>query len=138
MKDLCDLILEYAKVISWNGEPGRTTLGETFIDTGSNEPVKCPVQNLSPDVEKIVMEQVKQWLDDGTIVSVCDKGSPWHSGILVVPKKRIKGQPQRWHYCIDFRALNSCCVFTDKNAVYPFFNPRNVPYAGEIIPIFDQ
>ena len=90
------MILEYAEVISWNGEPGRTTLGETFIDTGSNEPVKCPVQNLSPDVEKIVMEQVKQWLNDGTIVPVCDRGSPWNSRILVVPKKRIEGQPQRW------------------------------------------
>ena len=29
LKDLYDLILEYAEVISWNGEPGRTTLGET-------------------------------------------------------------------------------------------------------------
>ena len=90
------MILEYAEVISWNGELGYTTLGETFIDTGSNEPVKCPVQNLSPDVEKIVMEQVDQWLKDGTIVPVCDKGSPWHSRILVMPKKWIQGQPQRF------------------------------------------
>ena len=95
-------------------------MGETFIDTGSNEPVKCPVQNLSPDVEKIVMKQVDQWLKDGTIVPVCDKGSPWHSRILVVPKKRIEGQPQRFLCCIDFRALNQRCLFTDKTPFTPF------------------
>ena len=49
LEDLHDLIFEFAEAISWNGKPGRTKLGETFIDTGSNEPVKCPVQNLSPD-----------------------------------------------------------------------------------------
>ena len=30
LEDLYDLILEFAEVISWNDEPGRTTLGETF------------------------------------------------------------------------------------------------------------
>ena len=119
LEDLCDLILSFSSVVSWNGEPGRTHLGETFIDTGSNKPVKCPVQNLSPDVEKIVLEQVDQWLKDGTIVSVCDKGSPWNSRILVVPKKRIEGQPQRWRCCIDFRALNERCVFTDRTPFTP-------------------
>ena len=119
LEDLCDLILNFSNVVSWNGEPGRTHLGETFIDTGSNKPVKCPVQNLSPDVEKIVLEQVDQWLKDGTIVSVCDKGSPWNSRILVVPKKRIEGQPQRWRCCIDFRALNERCVFTDRTPFTP-------------------
>ena len=119
LEDLCDLILEFSEAISWNGEPGRTHLGETFIDTGSNKPVKCPVQNLSPDVEKIVMEQIEQWLNDGTIVTVCDKGSPWSSRLLVVPKKRIEGQPQRWRCCIDFRALNEPCVFTDKTPFTP-------------------
>ena len=93
LEDLHDLILVFADAISWNGEPGRTKLGETFIDTGTNDAVKCPVQNLSPDVEKIVMAQVQQWLDDGTIVPVCNKGSPWNSRILIVPKKRIEGQP---------------------------------------------
>ena len=62
LEDLHDLILVFADAISWNGEPGRTKLGETFIDTGTNDAVKCPVQNLSPDVEKIVMAQVQQWL----------------------------------------------------------------------------
>ena len=62
--------LPFAEAISWNSEPGCTTLEEIYIDTGHNHAFKCPAKNLSPDVEKIVMEQVEAWLKDGTIFQV--------------------------------------------------------------------
>ena len=76
------------------------------MNTGSNPAVKCPVRNLSPDVAKIVQNQIKIWLDTGIIVPVCSKGSDWNAWVLVVAKKLIPGQPQQYRICIDYRHLN--------------------------------
>ena len=62
LEDLHDLILEFAKIISWNGEPGNTTLGEAHIDTGKNQAVKYLLKILSQDVIAIVMEEIKTGL----------------------------------------------------------------------------
>ena len=114
LEDLQNLILEFADVISWNSDLGHTTLGETYNDTGKNPAVKCLVKIFSPDVGAIVMEQIKTWLKEKTIVPICDKGTKWNSKILVVPKTQIEGQPKCYRCCLDFRALNAACVFTNK------------------------
>ena len=51
---LHDIILKYQNCVSWNGEPGRTNLGETEICTGGASPVFIPPNRFSPDVAKIV------------------------------------------------------------------------------------
>ena len=85
---LHELIMSYKDCISWNGEPGKTNLGETEICTGGASPIFVPPSRLSPDVAKIVEKQIKKWLDNGTIVPADNKGSRWNARLLIVPKKQ--------------------------------------------------
>ena len=57
---LHELLMVYNDCISWNGEPGKTNLGETEICTGGATPIFVPPSRLSPDVAKIVEKQIKQ------------------------------------------------------------------------------
>ena len=110
LQQLIDIIIDYSDVISWDGSPGETTLGETQIHTGSAAPVFCPPRRMSPDVAAIVEKQLKKWLEQGIIVRACNKGSRWNARLLVVPKRQIPGCPQEYRLCCDLRHLNKLCI----------------------------
>ena len=107
---LHDIILKYQKCVSWNGEPGKTNLGETEICTGSATPVFIPPNRFSPDVAKIVEKQIKKWLENGTIIPADNKGSRWNAKLLIVPKKQVEGAGKEWRVCADLRHLNKACI----------------------------
>ena len=113
------LLLQYSDVISFHGEPGLTTLGETYINTGTHKGIRCPPRRMSPDVEKIVQAQITQWLDEGVIVPVCQRGTDWNARLLVVAKRQIPGEPKQYRVCVDLRHLNRCCSI-DHSPFAPF------------------
>ena len=110
LQQLIDIIIDYSDVISWDGSPGETTLGETQIHTGQATPVFCPPRRMSPDVAAIVEKQLTKWLDQGIIVRACNTGSRWNARLLIVPKRKIQGCPQEYRLCCDLRHLNKLCI----------------------------
>ena len=110
LQQLIDVIIDYSDVISWDGSPGETTLGETQIHTGQATPVFCPPRRMSPDVAAIVEKQLNKWLEQGIIVRACNKGSRWNARLIVVPKRKISGCPQEYRLCCDLRHLNKLCI----------------------------
>ena len=113
------LLWRLREVISFNDDPGKTSLGVTYIMTGNAKPVFCPPNRLSPDVEQLVLKQVEQWLRDDIIEEIDDKGSSWNSRLLIIPKKKVPGEPQRYRVCVDLRALNRACQ-TNLSPFAPF------------------
>ena len=101
-----DLLLQFTDAISWNGEPGFTTLVQTDIKTGHATPVFCPPRKMSPDVAAIVRVQILKWLRDGVIIRVDNASTRWNARLLVVPKKLIEGCDREYRICADMRHLN--------------------------------
>ena len=117
---LHELLLGFAEVISFNGEPGLTTLGQTFIQTPLNcKPVYCPQNKLSPDVFEIIEKQIKKWLAEGVIIPVDGVGTGWNARLIVVPKKRIENEPISYRVCIDLRHVNKLAMI-DYSPFSPF------------------
>ena len=113
------LLFRLSDVVSFNGEPGLTTLGETYINTGTAKGIRVPPRRMSPDVEKIVQAQIDQWLKEGVIVPVCQRGTDWNHRLLVVAKRQIEGEPKRYRVCVDLRNLNRLCSI-DHSPFAPF------------------
>ena len=110
LQPIKDIIIDYSDVISWDGSPGQTTLGETNIHTGHAVPVFCPPRRMSPDVARIVKKQLDKWLEQKIIVRACNTGSRWNARLLIVPKRKIKGCEQEYRICCDLRHLNKLCI----------------------------
>ena len=100
------MLLRFADAISWNGEPGFTTLVQTDIRTGHATPVFCPPRKMSPDVAAIVRVQIMKWLKDGVIIRVDNPSTRWNARLLIVPKKLIQGCEREYRICADMRHLN--------------------------------
>ncbi|XP_050665158.1 uncharacterized protein LOC126965563 [Leptidea sinapis] len=109
-------IIDQFKEISFEYKGlGRTNLITHRIDTGSSPPVRQRYYRLSPEKQKILVEQVDEMLKLD-VVEPCE--SAWQSPVLLVTKKN--GQPR---FCLDSRKLNS---ITKRDAY-------NLPYISEIL-----
>ena len=119
-KKLENLLFKFNDVISFNGEPGLTTLGETFIVTPhGTKPVYCPQNRMSPDVYEIVEKQITKWLLEGVIIPVDGPGSNWNARLIIVPKKQVKGEIKSYRICLDLRHVNKLCLI-DYSPFAPF------------------
>lgn len=86
---IADSIVEQFKDISYEHKVlGRTHLISHCIDTGDSPPVRQRYYRLSPEKQKILIEQVDEMLDLD-VVEPCE--SSWQSPVLIVMKK--SGQP---------------------------------------------
>lgn len=94
---------------------GRTSLITHHIDTGDSQPIRQRYYRMSPEKQRILVEQVDEMLALD-VVEPCE--SAWSSPVLIVYKKN--GQPR---FCLDSRKLNSV---TKKDAY-------NLPYITEIL-----
>lgn len=95
-------------------------LGETKaithrIDTGDAQPIRQRYYRMSPEKQRILVEQVDEMLGLD-VIEPCE--SAWSSPVLIVNKKN--GQPR---FCLDSRKLNS----VTKRDAY------NLPYVSEIL-----
>jgi transposase len=78
---------------------GRTHLIEHRIDTGDHAPIRQRCYRLSPEKQKVLVEEVDKMLALD-IIEPCE--SPWLSPVLVTPKK-----DGSWRFCLDSRKLNA-------------------------------
>jgi hypothetical protein len=85
------------------------------IETGAAEPIRQRYYRLSPEKQRILIEQVDEMLSID-VIEPCE--SAWSSPVLIVMKKN--GQPR---FCLDSRKLNS----VTKRDAY------NLPYISEIL-----
>lgn len=94
---------------------GRTSLITHKIDTGDAAPIRQRYYRMSPEKQRVLVEQLDEMLKDD-VVEPCE--SPWSSPVLLTPKK--SGELR---FCLDSRKLNS---ITKKDAY-------SLPYVSEIL-----
>lgn len=94
---------------------GRTTLIKHCIDTGDAAPIRQRYYRMSPEKQRILVEQLDDMLRED-VVEPCE--SPWSSPVLLTPKKNGE-----LRFCLDSRKLNS---ITKKDAY-------SLPYIAEIL-----
>lgn len=115
-RSIADNVVEQFRDVSFEVKGlGRTHLLTHRIDTGDSPPVRQRYYRLSPEKQKILVEQVDEMLKLD-VVEYCE--SAWQSPVLLVTKKN--GQPR---FCLDSRKLNS---ITKRDAY-------NLPYIAEIL-----
>lgn len=115
-KAIADNVVNQFKDISFDHKGlGRTHLITHRIDTGDTLPIRQRYYRLSPEKQRILVEQVDEMLALD-VVEPCE--SAWQSPVLLVTKKN--GQPR---FCLDSRKLNS----VTKRDAY------NLPYISEIL-----
>lgn len=113
---LADNVIEQFKNISFERKGlGVTSLITHNIDTGDAQPIRQRYYRMSPEKQRILVEQVDEMLSLD-VVEVCE--SAWSSPVLLVAKK--DGQPR---FCLDSRKLNS---ITKRDAY-------SLPYVSEIL-----
>lgn len=94
---------------------GRTSLITHSIDTGDAAPIRQRYYRMSPEKQKILVDQLDEMLKDD-VVEPCE--SPWSSPVLLTPKKNGE-----LRFCLDSRKLNAV---TRKDAY-------SLPYITEIL-----
>lgn len=115
-KQLADNVIKQFEDISAERKGlGITSLITHHIDTGDSKPIRQRYYRLSPEKQRILVEQVDEMLSLD-VVEPCE--SAWSSPVLLVTKKN--GQPR---FCLDSRKLNS----VTKRDAY------NLPYISEIL-----
>lgn len=110
-----DVIKQYDEISFERKGLGLTNVISHHIDTGDSKPIRQRYYRLSPEKQRIMMEQVDEMLSLD-VIEPCE--SAWSSPVLIVTKKN--GQPR---FCLDSRKLNS----VTKRDAY------NLPYISEIL-----
>ncbi|KAL5497080.1 hypothetical protein EMCRGX_G013479 [Ephydatia muelleri] len=80
-------------------KPGRTTMIDHSIDTGSSQAIRLPPYRLPYAYRDIVTKERKEMLEDGVILR---STSEWAAPVVLITKKNGK-----IHFCMDYRWLNS-------------------------------
>lgn len=94
---------------------GRTSMITHSIDTGDAAPIRQRYYRMSPEKQRILVEQLDDMLKED-VVEPCE--SPWSSPVLLTPKKNGE-----LRFCLDSRKLNT---ITKKDAY-------SLPYIAEIL-----
>lgn len=110
-------MIERFKDISFEhkGKLGLTDLICHRINTGNVLPIKQRCYRLSPEKQKILIDEVDKMLEL-KVIEKCE--SPWLSPVLITPKSNGE-----WRFCVDSRKLNSV---TRKDAY-------SLPFISEIL-----
>lgn len=108
-----DLILRFKS--SWPPGLGCCTAVAHKIDTGEAPPVKQRYYPVSPPIQKVLDEKLKEMLDAGVIEK---SSSPWSSPVVLI--KKPTGE---YRFCVDYRKLNA----VTRRDAYP------LPYISHIL-----
>lgn len=110
-----DLISQFLNISYEERGLGRTAMTTHAIDTGDAAPIRQRYYRMSPEKQRILVEQLDEMLRED-IVEPCE--SPWSSPVLLTPKKNGE-----LRFCLDSRKLNAV---TKKDAY-------SLPYVSEIL-----
>lgn len=107
-----DLKASFRVMLENNGQvctltPGRTTVLQHVIYSHHSVPIKQRPYRLSPNKQRIVMEQLSDMVNKG-IVEPSNSG--WSSPVVLIPKKDGSHR-----FCVDYRRLNA----VTENDAYP-------------------
>lgn len=94
-----NLIAQFRSISTEEKGLGRTNLICHRINTGDAQPIRQRYYRMSPEKQRILIEQVDEMLSLD-VVEPCE--SAWSSPVLIVNKKN--GQPR---FCLDSRKLNA-------------------------------
>lgn len=115
-RQMANDIIEQFREISYEERGlGRTTLITHTIDTGDAAPIRQRYYRMSPEKQRILVEQLDDMLKED-VVEPCE--SPWSSPVLLTPKKNGD-----LRFCLDSRKLNA---ITKKDAY-------SLPYISDIL-----
>lgn len=115
-KPIADRMMAQFREISYEERGlGRTKLTTHVIDTGDAAPIRQRYYRMSPEKQRVLVEQLDDMLKED-VVEPCE--SPWSSPVLLTPKKNGE-----LRFCLDSRKLNSV---TKKDAY-------SLPYISEIL-----
>lgn len=109
------LITKFSEISYEKKGLGRTSLITHPIDTGDAAPIRQRYYRMSPEKQRILVEQLDDMIRDD-VVEPCE--SPWSSPVLLTPKKNGE-----LRFCLDSRKLNA---LTKKDAY-------SLPYITEIL-----
>lgn len=110
-----NIIAQFNSISAESRNLGRTGLITHRIDTGEAQPIRQRYYRMSPEKQRILIEQVDELLNLD-VIELCE--SAWLSPVLIVIKKN--GQPL---FYLDSQKLNS----VTKRDAY------NLPYVSEIL-----
>lgn len=110
-----NIITQYKNISYEERGLGRTSLITHTIDTGEAAPIRQRYYRMSPEKQRILVEQLDEMLKDDVVEPT---ESPWSSPVLLTPKKNGE-----LRFCLDSRKLNA---ITKKDAY-------NLPYISEIL-----
>lgn len=110
-----EIILRFRDISYEERGLGRTSLITHPIDTGDAAPIRQRYYRMSPEKQRILVEQLDEMLNED-VVEPCE--SPWSSPVLLTPKKNGE-----LRFCLDSRKLNAV---TRKDAY-------SLPYISEIL-----
>ncbi|CAF4354949.1 unnamed protein product [Rotaria sp. Silwood2] len=91
----------------FNDKPGRISVTQHHIDTGTTKPIKLRPYRVSPQRQQIISQHINQMLTDDIIELA---NGPYAAPVTLQPKK-----DGSLRFCLDFRQLNSVTV----RDVYP-------------------
>lgn len=115
-KNMADKVISQFRDISYEERGlGRTSLITHSIDTGDAAPIRQRYYRMSPEKQRILIEQLDDMLGED-VIEPCE--SPWSSPVLLTPKKNGE-----LRFCLDSRKLNAV---TKKDAY-------SLPYMAEIL-----
>ena len=107
-----DILAKYPNVVTPTSRFERQPVNIQHAIVTNGEIVKSKLRHMSPEMQKMVNEQIDEWLRDG-IISQSD--SPFASCLHVVPKKSGKHR-----VCVDYRRLNAISLI-EAYRIPPFF-----------------
>ena len=94
-----DISAKYPDVVTLTSRFERRPVNIQHAIVANGEIVKRKLRRMSPEMQKVVDEQINEWLKDGIISR---SNSPFASCLHVVPKKSGKHR-----VCVDYRRLNA-------------------------------
>ena len=94
---------QYPNAVTPTSRFGRQPVNIQHAIVTNGEIVKSKLRRMSPEMQKVVDEQINEWLRNGIIIR---SDSLFASCLQVVPKKSGKH-----HVCVDCRLLNAISLF---------------------------
>ena len=123
-----DILAKYPNVVTPTSRFERQPVNIQHAIVTNGEIVKSKLRRMSLEMQKVVDEQINEWLRDG-IISRSD--SPFASCLHVVPKKSGKHR-----VCVDYRRLNAISLL-EAYPIPPIHSLLDNLYGSRVFSVID-
>ena len=123
-----DILAKYSNVITLTSRLERQPVRIQHAIVTNGETVKSKLRRMSPEMQKVVDEQINEWLRDGIINR---RNSPFANCLNVVPKKAGKHR-----VCVDYRRLNAISLL-EAYSIPPIHSLLDNLYGSRVFSVID-